>query len=62
LVGSKTTIESENKIMKKKVRKIIKQNLYRFAKKTFWRLLGRIVELIVLFAVGYSLGLKLVRY
>jgi len=48
--------------MKKKVRKIIKQNLYRFIKKTFWRLMGRIVEIAVLFAIGYSLGFKLVRY
>lgn len=48
--------------MKKKVRKIIKQNLIRFAKKTFWKLMGRIVEIAVLFMIGYSLGLKLVRY
>ena len=42
--------------------KIIKQNLSRFAKKTFYRLMGRLVEIAVLFAIGYSLGLKLVRY
>ena len=44
------------------MKEIIKQNLHRFAKKTFWRLLGKIVDIIVLIAIGYSLGLKLVRY
>lgn len=42
--------------------KIIKQNLSRFAKKTFWRLTGKVIDIAVLFAIGYSLGLKLVRY
>jgi len=46
----------------KKVKKIIKKNLTRFAKKTFWRIAGRIVELAVLFAIGYALGLRLIRY
>jgi len=41
---------------------VIKQNLIRFAKKVGWRIAGKIVEIAVLFAVGYSLGLKLVRY
>jgi len=44
------------------MKEIIKQNLIRFAKKTFWKLMGRIVEITALFAIGYSLGLRLVRY
>jgi len=44
------------------MKEAIKQNLMRFAKKTFWRLMGKMVDIIVLFAIGYSLGLKLVRY
>lgn len=41
---------------------IVKENLIRFAKKTFWKVMGKIVEIAVLFGIGYSLGLKLVRY
>ena len=44
------------------MKKIIKQNLIRFAKKTSWRLLGKIIDIVVLFGIGYCLGLKLVRY
>jgi len=40
----------------------IKKNLIKFGKKFFWRLLSRVFEIAVLFAIGYSLGLKLVRY
>jgi hypothetical protein len=40
----------------------IKQNAKRFFKKTFYKILGRIVEIAVLFGIGYVLGLKLVRY
>lgn len=42
--------------------KVIKQNLIRFIKKTFYRVMGKIIEIGILFAIGYSLGLKLVRY
>ena len=42
--------------------KTIKENLIRFAKKTAWKLAGKIIEISVLFAIGYSFGLKLVRY
>jgi hypothetical protein len=44
------------------MKEAIKRNLIRFAKKTFWRILGKIVEIAVLFLIGYSLGLRLVRY
>lgn len=48
--------------MKKRTKTIIKKNASRFAKKFFWRILSKILELTVLFAIGYSLGLKLIRY
>lgn len=44
------------------MKEAIKANTKRFLKKTFYRILGRIVEIAVLFAIGHSLGLKLVRY
>jgi len=44
------------------MKEIIKQNLIRFTKKTAWRIAGKIVEIAILFGIGYSLGLKLVRY
>ena len=50
------------KVLTRKHKIIIKKNLIRFAKKTFWRIAGRIVELAVLFAIGYALGLRLIRY
>lgn len=39
-----------------------KKNTKRFLKKTFYKTLGKIVELSILFGIGYSLGLKLIRY
>lgn len=47
---------------KLKINNNIKNNLIRFIKKTFWRTLGKLIELIILFAIGYSLGLRLIRY
>lgn len=47
---------------KKRIKKAVLFNLKRFLKKTFWKLCGRLVEIAILFAIGYSLGLKLVRY
>ncbi len=48
--------------MKKKVKKIIKQNLIKFGKKSFWRIFGKIVDIIILILIGSAFGLKLVRY
>lgn len=44
------------------MKNIIKKNTKRFLKKFFYRLLSKILEIAVLFGIGYSLGLKLVRY
>jgi len=53
---------SKQKRKQKRVRQVLYNNLRKFVKKTFWKLCGKIVELGVLFAIGYSLGLKLIRY
>lgn len=40
----------------------VKQNLRKFFKKFFWRFLSRLLEIVLLGAIGYGLGLRLVRY
>lgn len=40
----------------------LKENNRRFWKKFFFRLLSRLLELLILFGIGYALGLKLIRY
>jgi hypothetical protein len=40
----------------------IKRETRKFFKKFFFRLASKILELTVLFAIGYAMGLKLVRY
>lgn len=41
---------------------IVKENMRRFFKKFFWRFLSRLLELVLLGAIGYGLGMRLVRY
>lgn len=48
--------------MTKRQKKLLQKNIKRFWKKTFYRLLGRLVEIIVLVGIGSALGLHLVRY
>ena len=38
------------------------KNARKFAKKTGYRILGKLIELSILFGIGYLLGLKLIRY
>ena len=38
-----------------------KKNMIRFSKEAFWRSLNKIVDIVVLFGVGYALGMKLVH-
>ncbi len=40
----------------------IKTNIVRFTKKTGYRLLGKMVDIAILAAIGSAFGLKLVRY
>ena len=40
----------------------IKQHTAEFLKKTFLHLIGKIIEITALFAIGSAFGLKLVRY
>lgn len=40
----------------------IKRNLKKFFKKFFYRITSKILELAVLFGIGYFLGLRLIRY
>lgn len=48
--------------MTKKTKKKIKQNVHRFFKKFGYRMASKILELITLFGIGYTLGFKLIRY
>lgn len=48
--------------MQKKIKNTIKKNTTRFFKKFVYRMLSKILEISTLFAIGYALGLKLVRY
>jgi len=45
-----------------KLKTKIKKESRRFFKKFFYRIASRILELAVLFGIGYMLGLKLIRY
>ena len=40
----------------------IKNNFKRFGKKTFYRILGRLIDMAILFGIGYMFGLKLIKY
>jgi hypothetical protein len=55
-------LESEVVKMKKRTKNLIKKNTKRFFKKFAYRFASRLLELLVLFGLGYAMGLKLVRY
>lgn len=40
----------------------VKENMKKFFKKFFWRFLSKVLEIALLGVIGYSLGLRLVRY